>query len=695
MLCPSCRAQNRENARFCKGCGQILVVETVITDTTQPASSTVPVETVPDKTVAAWPASVSTTTPVPSMPQATPLSEEPTQYLPPQSSPQSTQRNQPVNSGEYAGTVSDENDLSLVPTQILTPAQMMEYHSRRWQQEILREQGQQSEPGESPDTASGLRQSQANAPTVYVPSSSDAASAPTVYGPNPPDAANAPTVYVPSSSDAASAPTVYGPNPPDAASAPTVYVPNPPDVANAPTVYVPNLPGAANQSVLEATSGSQVQSDGMSETPGSEGEGLEQAISFEEDKSMEHNQESANEKDEATPAVPPDQQTEHAFPVLTIGTVINNRYEVTQIVKSEQDEHVYGVLDRKGYLHCWSCDSEENAEGDEYCVNCGAQLFEVTYLMHEYPATVSGAGSQEAGVLPAALVDTIVENGHTYVIEQPQTEEDTFSTGVHLLAASGSDAGNLRRSDPNEDSALVLFLQREHESLSSPAGIFLVADGLGGHSNGQYASRVAINVIAGGIVRDLFLSPLNAEKEGEALKQWDEESLLALLQGAIEEANRAICQVNQRDKTDMGCTLTGFMIVGDRAYIFNVGDSRTYILRDDKIYQLTKDHSLVGQLVEGGLIEPDDVYSHPQRSQIYRSIGDKLNVQIDFFKQQIHPGDILLSCSDGLWEMVRDPQIAELLIAAPDPQTASTQLIQAANANGGEDNVSAVVVFVR
>jgi serine/threonine protein phosphatase PrpC len=145
----------------------------------------------------------------------------------------------------------------------------------------------------------------------------------------------------------------------------------------------------------------------------------------------------------------------------------------------------------------------------------------------------------------------------------------------------------------------------------------------------------------------------------------------------------------------MGCTLTGSMIVGEHAYIFNVGDSRTYILRDGKLYQLTNDHSLVGQLVAGGLITPEDVYTHPQRSQIYRNIGDKLNVQIDVFKQQIHPGDILLSCSDGLWEMIRDPQITEILNAAPDPQTACTQLIETANANGGEDNVSAVVVFVR
>ncbi len=239
------------------------------------------------------------------------------------------------------------------------------------------------------------------------------------------------------------------------------------------------------------------------------------------------------------------------------------------------------------------------------------------------------------------------------------------------------------------------MLQRVHESISEPMGVFIVADGLGGHDNGQVASRMTIALIAERMARELLAGPLASEKAGESAQPFDEDGCVALLKGSVEDANTALCQVNERDKTDMGSTITGFMIVGDHAYIINVGDSRTYMLRGGQLYKLTNDHSLVEQLVAGGLIEPDEVYTHPQRSQIFRSLGDKLNVQIDIFKQQLHPGDIMLSCSDGLWEMVRNPQIESILNMAPDPQTASAQLIDAANANGGEDNISAVVVFVR
>src|SRR5207245_5616937 len=126
----------------------------------------------------------------------------------------------------------------------------------------------------------------------------------------------------------------------------------------------------------------------------------------------------------------------------------------------------------------------------------------------------------------------------------------------------------------------------------------------------------------------------------------------------------------------------------DFAYILNVGDSRTYMVRAGQIYQLTTDHSLVGQLVAGGLIQPDDIYTHPQRSQIFRSLGDKPNVQVDIFKQQLHPGDILLSCSDGLWEMVRNPQIESIINHATDPDTACAEFNEAANATGSNEHCS-------
>lgn len=388
----------------------------------------------------------------------------------------------------------------------------------------------------------------------------------------------------------------------------------------------------------------------------------------------------------------PTGDADSAFPVLETGTTLQGRYEITSLTADNGTEHVYQVIDRQGYQRCWNCKSENNSESDDFCSDCGASLRDIPYLMHEYSAEQS---KEDTPVLQGSIANTFVDQGRTYVIEQHEEEQNAFPNGVHLLAASHSDAGNVRRSDPNEDSSLILQLQRIHESLSTPLGVYIVADGMGGHDNGQLASRMTINAIAQRMTRELLLSPLENEKDGVPSSQPDEEDLVNLLHDAIEEANTALCEVNTRNKTDMGSTLTGFMIVDQHAYIVNVGDSRTYMVRGGQIYQLTTDHSLVGQLVASGLIEPDDVYTHPQRSQIYRSLGDKPNTSIDIFKQLLHPGDKLLACCDGLWEMVRNPQIEGVLNTASDPQTACQQLIDLANENGGEDNITAVIVYVQ
>jgi len=578
MVCPSCNTPNRDDAKFCKRCGQPLhsqqaiVSETGISDEVQESS-----EPVQEKV------------------------EEPG-YAP----------------------VQDIEDISIAPTLILTPEKMIAYHTRRWQQEL--EQEQQSVQTTTPEDQA----------------------APTTDGSSP--ARNEQSEAV------------------DTAGAAEAIPPPPPQVSE-------EMPGT-NGSIHEEKAV-------LSET-----EVTEKALEQEKSEAM---QLPSEQPDTTAPA--------NKFPVLPVGTSMLGRYEITQVTSESQREHVYQVVDHQGYQHCWNCGSEQNAEGDEFCMECGASMLNVPYIMHEYSTEQgdeeAGGHPEDSNVLQGTIMNTFIEQGHTYVIEQPQAEQSAFPNGVQLLAASHSDAGDVRRSEPNEDSTLVLLLQRVHESISAPYGVFIVADGLGGHDNGQVASRMTINIIAERMVRELLAEPLEAEKDGESTQPFDEDALIALFHGAIEDANTALCQKNQLDKTDMGSTITGFMVSGEHAYIINVGDSRTYMMRAKQLYQLTTDHSLVGQLVASGLIEPDDVYTHPQRSQIFRSLGDKPNVQIDVFKQQLHPGDILLSCSDGLWEMVRNPQIESILGSAPDPQTACAQLVEAANTNGGEDNVSAVLVFVR
>lgn len=547
-----------------------------------------------------------------------------------------------------------EEDISLAPTQIISPEQMMKMQTRHWQREA--EQNQAAE--EPADEANDRHE------TESAPSTPDIADMPTMIIAPP---ANEEPSEAPSDDETVEEDTPIPPPPPaDEQSEPE----------RAPAAQEDEAADTANHTGSEEAQQEEPAAETADNTEATVKNAPEEVQMTTDDHEAEQE---------------PEPETGD-FPTLAVGAVLQGRYEVSGLVSEEAGQHVYQVIDRQGYQRCWNCGSEQNREGDEFCIDCGAGLADVAYLMHEYPATQEQGA--EANVLHETIVNTFVDQGRTYVIAQEQAAENPFPNGVHLSVASNSDAGDIRRADPNEDSTLALLFQRIHESNAAPAGLFVVADGMGGHDNGQRASHIAISTLAERITRDLFLAPLSSENAGEAVNAPDEDALVSLLNDAVENANAAIYKENQRDKTDMGSTITGFMIYGDYAFIFNVGDSRTYMMRGGQIYRLTTDHSLVAQLVAGGLIQPDDVYTHPQRSQIFRSLGDKLNVQIDIFKQQLHPGDILLSCCDGLWEMVRDPQIESILTAAPDLQAACSQLIDAANENGGEDNISAVIVSV-
>jgi PPM family protein phosphatase len=255
----------------------------------------------------------------------------------------------------------------------------------------------------------------------------------------------------------------------------------------------------------------------------------------------------------------------------------------------------------------------------------------------------------------------------------------------HLATRIGarSDVGMMR--DLNEDALLMLDFQLDAASRPINAGLYAVADGMGGHAAGEIASRLAVQSLAN------IAAPALVELLIDSEAGITDAQLSAVAQQAVEQANRAVYEEGQRRGNDMGTTLTFALVVGNRCVVGNVGDSRTYLLRDGQLQRVSKDHSLVQRLVDLGQIEPEDVYTHPHRNAILRSLGERLKVEIDLFALHLQPGDTLVCCSDGQWEMVRDSKMLEI-IAAADPRAAVDQLVAEANKNGGEDNITTIVV---
>jgi len=264
-----------------------------------------------------------------------------------------------------------------------------------------------------------------------------------------------------------------------------------------------------------------------------------------------------------------------------------------------------------------------------------------------------------------------------YGIEQLQSRNLSLAVGYL------TDPGIKRKHKPNEDSLFAMQGAGTYNSLPQEFGLFVVADGMGGHANGQNASRMAIQTII-----DYILPKISEHKQMEG------EAFAKLLRDGVQCANEAVHHRNLEERADMGTTMTAALVFGPTAYIANVGDSRTYLYREPGgLTKITHDHSVVASLVEAGIIKPDDIYTHPKRNQIYRSLGEKPVVDVDSFIVSLKAGDKLLLCSDGLWDMVRDPEIQRLMSApTPDPSKTGQKLIQAALDGGGEDNVSVIVV---
>jgi protein phosphatase len=265
----------------------------------------------------------------------------------------------------------------------------------------------------------------------------------------------------------------------------------------------------------------------------------------------------------------------------------------------------------------------------------------------------------------------------------------TPSSPIRQLNPSHGQATHPGRKHPVNEDAIVTFTYNKQQSGQSvPVGFYLVADGMGGHDAGDLASRTVNQIVTNWVLKVQVLPDLR-----KTTRKLTAENIPAeILKRAIAEANSALQRHAQSGNSDLGSTVTASLLIGDTATIVNVGDSRTYRLRNGKLVQITRDHSLVARLVESNVISPEEVRSHPRRNEIYRSLGHNPEVKVDAFTVPLQRGDRLILCCDGLWEMVLDEDIVRIVQNSRTPQEACDQLIIAANAAGGEDNISVIVV---
>jgi protein phosphatase len=247
---------------------------------------------------------------------------------------------------------------------------------------------------------------------------------------------------------------------------------------------------------------------------------------------------------------------------------------------------------------------------------------------------------------------------------------------LRIEARGLTDVG--QRRDHNEDAYLV------DESL----GLFIVADGMGGHAGGGTASRLAVATIRDAVARA-------REEEPERFAPGDDTRIPDLLQGAVEEACAVIYRTAQGapELAGMGTTVTAALLDGRTAFVAHVGDSRCYLLREGRIYQVSEDHSLVNEQLKAGAISAEEAKHSRFKNIITRSVGFEQQVQVDLMGVELQPDDAVVICCDGLSNLVDDPEILSIVEESP-LDDAPGRLVALANERGGDDNITVIVIRV-
>ncbi len=252
---------------------------------------------------------------------------------------------------------------------------------------------------------------------------------------------------------------------------------------------------------------------------------------------------------------------------------------------------------------------------------------------------------------------------------------------AQLLVGSCQSVGMQR--NHNEDTLITLSAVVADDMTDLPFGVFIVADGMGGHQYGEVASGTAARAMAEYLITKLYssLAGLRPEAQGESLQE--------IMEAGVNEANQAVI----RKAPGGGTTLTTALVIGEQVTIAHVGDSRAYFLyTDGRVQTLTQDHSLVRRLVQLKQITEEEALVHPQRNVLYRAIGQNEPFRPDINSYLLpHPGYLMI-CSDGLWGVVNENEISRIVLNAPSLTSACQSLIDAANDAGGPDNITVVLV---
>lgn len=241
-----------------------------------------------------------------------------------------------------------------------------------------------------------------------------------------------------------------------------------------------------------------------------------------------------------------------------------------------------------------------------------------------------------------------------------------------------------RQRDHNEDTLYAMQSILADGDMDLPFGIFLVADGMGGHLNGEVASRSAARAFPEYVLKNFYLAYLSGSANSGEMG-----SIHEILEKGVNEAQRAVL----RSAPGGGTTLTAALVVGDQVTLAHVGDSRAYFLHaNGRIEVITQDHSLVRRLQDLGQIDEKEASIHPQRNVLYRALGQSEPFRPDLKTMEMPASGTILICSDGLWGSVPDEDIYNIVQNAPNLTVAAHHLVEAANLAGGPDNISAILV---